>query len=294
MSSVLSNEVRRSLAGSRLVALSAPANAGVGERRSRALGAGIEFAQYRDYEPGDDLRYVDRHVYARLGRVVVRQFNVEQRLRVSVLLDGSASIGIEPEGWRRAVELAAVFGEVALNGADQVRFGWVDGDRIRWGEVATRRPKLYRELDRLVDVRPQGASPSMERLAARSLEALKSPGLLVVISDWLVDGFTEALRLWRAVGQELVAIQVLGSAEAGDGPLPGTGRLRLVDAETGEASERLVDERAWSAYRSEIEAWSDDVRAAVWAVEGRWVRHAAALLVSEHTVRDFRQRGLIT
>src|SRR5690606_601697 len=130
MNRALPSEVMRALGHSKLIALRAPANAAIGERRSRAIGSGMEFAQYKDYEPGDDLRHLDRHVYARLGKTVVRRYHLEQRLRVAVLLDASASMAVDPASWRRAVDVAAVFGEAALNGGDQVRFGVARGGRV--------------------------------------------------------------------------------------------------------------------------------------------------------------------
>lgn len=293
MTPILATEVRRLLGGSKLIALRAPANAAIGERRSKKVGAGIEFAQYRDYEPGDDLRYVDRHVYARHGRVVVRQFHMEQRLRVSVLVDASGSMALDPASWRRALEVAAVFGEVALNGGDQVRYGSVRGGRVVWGAVASRGPALQRELTRLSEVAPVGSGGSWADVAARSLEPLGEPGVLVVIGDWLVEGFAEALKTWRARGQELVAVQVLGAAEAGGAP-PATGWVRLVDAETGEEVERRLDAAAWTAYRREVDAWSEEVRAAVWAAEGRWFRLDAAAPLDRAAVQALRRQGLIT
>jgi len=293
MNPTLSTEVRRLLGGSKLIALRAPANAAIGERRSQAIGPGIEFAQYRDYELGDDMRHIDRHVYARLGRVVIRQFSIEQRLRVSVLLDASGSMALEPGSWQRAVELAAVFGEVALNGGDQVRLGFAKGDRVRWGPVSSRTPQLQRELARLAAIEPGGAIGSFADVAVRSLEPLGRPGMLVVISDWLVEGFAEALKTWRVRGQEVVAVQVLGPMEAGRSDAA-TGWVRLVDVETGEVVERRLDAQAWSQYAREVVAWSEEVRAAVWAAEGRWFRVEGAAPFDEAVVQALRRQGLIT
>jgi uncharacterized protein (DUF58 family) len=292
MTATLPATLRRLLGGSKLIAGRAPANAAIGERRSKKIGAGIEFAQYRDYEPGDDLRYVDRHVYARLGRLVVRQFHLEQRLRVSVLLDASTSMALDPEAWRRAVELAAVIGEVTLNGSDQVRFGVAHGTRVVWGGVVSRSPQLQRELARIAAITPGGAVASFADVATASLEPLAEPGLLVVIGDWLVEGYVDALRTWRVRGQEIVAMQVLGGAEVGG--RTETGWVRLQDAESGEVQERRLDARAWMLYRSEVEAWSEEVRAAVWAVDGRWFRMSASVPLDEAAVRTMRRQGLIT
>src|SRR5690606_23851685 len=151
----------------------------------RALGSGMEFAQYKDYEPGDDLRYLDRHVYARHGKTVIKRFHLEQRLRVSVLLDASASMAVDPGSWQRVVEVAAVFGEAALNGSDQVRFGVAQRGRVNWGSVSSRDAQLRREIDGLANVVPEGSLDNFELLATKSLQALTEPGLLVVVSDWL-------------------------------------------------------------------------------------------------------------
>lgn len=292
MSRALPSEVKRALGHSKLIALQAPANAAIGERRSRAVGAGMEFAHYKDYEPGDDLRHLDRHVYARHGRTVVKQFHLEQRLRVAVLLDASASMAVDPTSWNRAVDVAAVFGEAALNGGDQVRFGVARHGQVAWGEVASRDGQLRQEMSRLERVVPDGRLDSMTELASRSLEALAEPGMLVVISDWLVDGFAEALRVWRVRSQEVVAVQVLGETEvSGQGA---TGSLRLLDAETGEVVERLADDKTWRAYRAAVAEWSDQVRSAVWAVEGRWVSTATNEALGSGFVTDLRRQGLIT
>lgn len=293
MSFSLPTEIRRLIGGSKLVALRTPANAAVGERRSKAIGPGIEFAQYRDYEPGDDLRHLDRHVFARHGRFVVRQFHVEQRLRVSVLMDASGSMGADPGAWQRAVELAAIFGEVTLNGGDQIRFGVTRRGQVAWGGVVRRLPQLQHELDRLAQVVPEGDDGSLADVAGRSLEALGRPGVLIVISDWLVDGFADALRAWRVRGQELIAVQVLSQTEGGRSGGDG-GWVRLVDVETGEAIERRLDAHAWSLYRREIETWSEEVKAAVWAAEGRWFRSVSGQPIDDSTVRALRRQGLIT
>jgi uncharacterized protein (DUF58 family) len=293
MSDPLPAEVLRLLGSSKLIALRAPANAAIGERRSKALGPGIEFAQYRDYEPGDDLRHIDRHVYARLGRIVVRQFTVEQRLRVSLLLDGSASMAVDPASWRRAIEVAALVGTVTVNGSDQIRFGLASGASVRWGPVISREPQLRRELTRLASTKPHGGAASFADVASASLEPLNAPGLLFVVSDFLVDDYAEALRMWRVRGQELVAVQVLASAEAGAEPGPG-GWVELIDAETGATVERRLDRAAWTLYRREVERWSEEVRAAVWAAEGRWFRLFADAPLDESTVRPLRRGGLIT
>lgn len=292
MSSLLPPDLRARLGASRWVALRAQADSAVGERRSKAIGAGIEFAQHRDYEVGDDLRYLDRHVYARHRRPVVRQFSVEQRLRVTVLLDASASMGVDPEKWRRAQELAAVFGLVTINGGDQVRYGVVARGDIAWGRVASRRIQLERELDRLEAVEPSGALDDLTDVASRSMERLGPEGLLVVVSDWLCDGVQGALKRWRVRGQEVVAVQVVAPVDAEPGG-DARGWLALRDVETGDVLERHVDGATLAAYREAFEAWEHELRSTVWGAEGRWfsVRSDAG---TADAVQRLRHQGLVT
>jgi uncharacterized protein (DUF58 family) len=265
----------------------------LGDRRSRSVGSGIEFAQYRDYEPGDDLRHLDRHVYARFGRTTIKQFHLEQRLRVTVLLDASGSMGVDPASWQRAVEMASAFGTAALNGSDQVRFGVAKGERIEWGAVVTREAQLWRAVGHLEATRPGGGNGTFSEAASRSLEVLGQPGLLVVIGDWLVDDYQAALKSWHVRGQEIVAVQVLGSTESDSSESP-SGWLRLVDVETGAVEERRADASTWSSYRAAVGEWSERVRASVWAVEGRWLSVSAGARFDETTVRSMRGLGLIT
>lgn len=292
MTRALPSEVKRAIGRSKLIASQTPANTGFGERPSRALGAGMEFARHKDYEPGDDLRHLDRNVYVRYRKAVVKQFHVAQGLQVSVLLDASASMVVDPLSWQRAVDVAAVIGAVALNGSDQVRFGLATGRSIEWRSMVSRDAKLRREIARLASAAPAGHPGSMTDLAARSLEGLVRPGLLVVVSDWLVDGYAEALRAWRARSQEIVGVQVLGGSEvSGRGD---TGLLRLVDAETGETIEREVGVGTWRAYRAAVETWSARVRSAVWAVGGRWVSITSSRSLDSDFVTELRRVGLIT
>lgn len=292
MDLTLADAARSELRGATLRPLRAAANVAIGERRSRATGAGIEFAQFRKYEPGDDLRHLDHGLFARSGAAWIRQFHMDQRLQVSILLDASASMAVDPESWRFSVGLAAILGAAALNGADQCRFGLLRGDGAQWGANITRHPPLAHEVRRLQLTVPEGGKHSLAQMAVSSLAELQRPGLLILISDWLVEEQHEALQRWRVRGQEIVALQVDSRAGLGAGA-PG-GRLRLVDAETGETMELRAGPATWRRYREAREAWSEQSQAAVWAAEGRWLSFEAAPFKPAPVVADLRRRGLIS
>lgn len=293
MSDLLPAAVRARVGGSKWLPLHARADVGVGARRSKAIGPGIEFAQYRDYEVGDDLRYLDRNVYARHGRTVVRQFTVEQQLRATILLDRSASMNLGSGKWRMAQQIAALCGFLTLNGSDRATFASFGEDGLRWGASVSQKAKLNQEMDRLAELVPDGHAQRLDEVAQRSLEHLRGRGMLIVVSDWFMDGIEEAVQTWRARGQELLAIQVLDphDAEPGEEIL---GWSRLVDVETHAGSERYVDARALADYREAFRAWQQTVQDAVWKAEGRFVSVRAGHDDLPHLLTTLRRTGLIT
>lgn len=293
MNDLLPAAVRARVGGSKWLPLHARADVGVGARRSKALGPGIEFAQYRDYEMGDDLRYLDKHVYARHGRTVVRQFTVEQQMRATILLDRSASMRLGDGKWRMAQQIAALCGFLTLNGSDRVTFASFGEDGLTWGGPFSQKTKLEAEMDRIAELEPRGRAPRLDEVARRTLEHLQGRGMLIVISDWFTDGAEEAVKTWRARGQELLAIQVLDPKDADPGEEV-LGWSRLVDVETHERSERYVDARALADYREAFRAWQEQLQDAVWKAEGRWVSVRAGHDDLPQLLTTFRRTGLIT
>src|SRR6266496_199837 len=109
-----------------LVAARVRAGAIKGERRSSRRGSSVEFADYRDYTPGDDLRRLDWNIYARLDRPFIKLLEEEEDLAVHILLDGSQSMNWgegEENKFNYALKLAAGLGAVALASGDVLSIG---------------------------------------------------------------------------------------------------------------------------------------------------------------------------
>jgi uncharacterized protein (DUF58 family) len=207
--------------------------AGIGSHASRNRGAGLEFAQYRAYEPGDEVRQVDWKLYARSERLFVREAERESPLTLWIVIDASASMGqgdAARPGWSRldaAKLLAVCLAELALAGGD--RFGWiVPGAR---GVVAApadgrrHRDRLRRDLaDVAVAGRFAGANlaPLYERIGAHDL--------VVVLSDLFDDAVVAMMIRLAAARRDVAAVQVL-TADERDFPFA-DGRC-FVDPETG-------------------------------------------------------------
>lgn len=301
--SLLPPRLLQRLARSRLRPRRALASTGVGERRSQAKGTGTEFADYRPYEPGDDIRHLDPHVFARLGEHHIRQFSLEQGLPVTILLDASASMRFgQPQKFAFAQSVAAGLAYVALAGGDRVQVGTFAGDRVAWFAPlhgVQRAPALFDWLERQV---PRQAT-DLPRVARLARSRLRQDGLLIVVSDWLtpdlepdpaadLSDLERALRTFAQARQELVAVQVLAPEEEEPERL-GAGGLRLLDAETGREVELALDAALIARYREEFEGWSRGVQRAVRAHQGLFLRVRSDADLEGLLTHDWRSAGLL-
>lgn len=258
--SLLPVSVLRRLGRSRLVLKQVSASVGTGERPSRKKGVGIEFADHRSYQPGDDIRHLDRHVYSRLGEHYTRQFSLYQQIPVIILVDASRSMASGRSQKRRfSTSVAAALGYVALAGGDRLQVGAFSGQGIRWSprfEGAWRSSALFDWLENLhVD-----GEVRMDTVVRAALRRIHAPSLVIIISDWLCEGVDEGLARLTAATQEVIGVQVLSPNEVDPADL-GSGLLRLVDSETGREIEVNVDAHTRRLYRAEVAAWKDEVRA---------------------------------
>ncbi|NJR78897.1 DUF58 domain-containing protein [Sphingomonas corticis] len=267
---------RARLAGLRLVTRRASGAGGIGLHASRSRGAGLEFAQYRPYEPGDEPRQIDWKLYARADRFFVREAERESPVALWTLVDATASMAQAdaraPDWtrWAAARAMAAALGELALAGGD--RFGWVvlaqEGLELAQPAAGVRqRDRLRRELAAL---RGAGRFPAPDRLAP-VFERIAARDLVVMLSDFFDPAAVATATRLADAGREVVAIQLLTVAER-DFDFAGGHRFR--DPETGE--ELLGDA---DALRADYLARFADARAALTAEwEAHGVRHATYVL----------------
>ena len=228
-----------------------------GERRSSKRGSSVEFADYRDYTPGDDLRRLDWNIYARLERPFIKLLEEEEDLAVHILLDGSKSMDwpLEAESalhkFRYALRMAAGLGSVALAAGDSLSVGFLQNGRVAAefgptrGQVAL--PRLFRFLEGL---EPDGETDLDAALTAYSVIPRRA-GLLVLISD-LLDGAQENILRHLRRPHEAALLHVLSPDEL-DPPLAGD--LQLVDVETGSSQDVSLDGGLRSLYRERAQAW---------------------------------------
>lgn len=228
--------MRSRLRGLRLLPQRASGNRGIGMHASRSRGAGLEFAQYRAYEPGDELRQIDWKLYARSDRFFVRESERESPLTVWLLLDATASMQQADRArrdWTRlhaAKALAACIAELALQQGDAFGFIALNGNGVQLvpaGNGLRQRDRLHLQLHAL---QAHGQWPAQERLAP-VWERIAGNDMVVMIGDGFDEaGIALAERLAKA-GRDVVHLQLL-TVEERDFPFRDGHRFR--DPETGD------------------------------------------------------------
>jgi len=235
-----------------------------GDRRSRKRGTSIEFADYRNYTKGDDLRRLDWNVYARLERPFIKLLEEEEDLAVHLLVDASASMNWPDEAendthkLRYALQLAGALGHISLTSGDLLTVSLLQsgGDR-HWGPHRNRQNSL-----RLLQFLETGSGGGMTdlNLSMRNYALYgRRPGLLFFISDLLSpNGYQNGLNALQSRGYEVGLIHLLSPDEV-DPPI--SGDLKLVDIETGQDAEITLDPTTLNQYRERLQAWQAEIAA---------------------------------
>ena len=224
-----------------------------GERRSKRKGQSVEFADYRNYVAGDDLRFLDWNIYGRLDKLFIKLFFEEEDLHVSTIVDCSGSMNFgDPSKSLYARRVAAAIGYIALAGYNRVTCAAFTD---RYGPEMTGlrgRRAAHQLLGHLKSVEAAGAGHFSE--ACRQF-AIRHPqrGVVVLISDFLDKGGYEAgLRYLIGRQYDLYVIQVLAPQEMNP---PLTGDLALVDMEDEALADITVTRALINRYKHNLEAW---------------------------------------
>jgi uncharacterized protein (DUF58 family) len=230
----------------------APTAAITSIRRARVRGAGLEFQEYRHYEPGDDPRSIDWTVEARLRQLVVRVARADGHVRVHVLLDASASMALgQPDKWSCASRLGAALCYIAQERRDTAGLAIFDNGVRTYVPPAPGRAQLFRALSLIGAAQPHGAS-DIDRALLHYGAAARGPGLAVVISDFFGAALPlDGLQYLQHRGLAPAVVQIVSRDEIAPAF---DGDAELVDVEHPDAPALLVDEQAIGHYRAQLEA----------------------------------------
>jgi uncharacterized protein (DUF58 family) len=247
-----------------LVATRVRAGALKGERRSTKRGASVEFADYRDYVAGDDLRRLDWNVYARLDRPFVKLREEEEDLAVHILIDGSQSMDWGEGSLHKfeyALYLAAALGSIALAAGDPLRVTILRTSEASPGasEVSLRGQQHLLRLLRFLEQQTPSGTTDLNRVLRDDARAARRPGLAILISDlFSPGGYQHGLSDLQSRGYEIVLIHLLAPDEV-EPQLAGD--LRLIDVETGQAQEVSLDGGLRESYRRRVAHWRGEIQA---------------------------------
>lgn len=229
-----------------------------GERRSKRKGQSVEFADFRSYVAGDDLRFVDWNTYARLDRLFLKLFLEEEDLHFYALIDASESMNFgNPTKLRYAKQLAAALGFIGLVRADRVRIETLGQPASRPGPVHRGRHSVWRMLAHLDGIQP-GEATSLAAGVKNFCVRNSGKGVVVLISDLMdKNGFDDALRYLMAQQMDTYVIHVLSPEELEPDV---KGDLRLVDCEDADIAEISVSAPLLKRYQQTLAAFIDSAR----------------------------------
>ena len=261
--SLITPELLRRLEQFQLLAARRAKSSAKGERRSRTRGQSVEFADHRNYVPGDDFRYLDWNLFGRLDKLFLKLYEEERELPVTIFLDASESMTFgTPRKFDFARQIAAAIGYVALCGFDRVSvqiFPDAMGESAARGALRSVRGRKssLQFFQNLNQVTAQGQAQINEALRRSALSASRS-GLGIVLSDFLDPaGYQPGLTALIGRGFQISAVQILAPEEVN----PSTyGDLRLVDSENGSVQEVTFGKFRLNAYRQSVQNYIQRLR----------------------------------
>lgn len=288
-----------------------------GERRSRNLRPALDFSDHRLYTPGDDLRYVDWHSYARHDELFVKLGETTQSIPVHILVDCSRSMAWSPWQkadartsnsikWDSARRLAGAMGYLALSGGERVSITpFATELRQSFGPTQGKRQVLpvLQFLTQLSPALPPQETPqaALARILTQYGQTQPRGGLLLIISDlldsaeatdtsdsavWLLEGLTHlAPPRWQVMVMHLLSEQEIQPTIEGD--------FDLRDMETQAKRTYRMDEATLAQYRLRVKRWCEDVKQACHRRGATYARVLAEWPFEKAVVPYLRQRGMI-
>ncbi len=263
-----------------------------GERRSKRKGQSVEFADFRNYVAGDDLRLLDWNLYARLDKLIIKLFLEEEDLHFYTLIDSSLSMDFgSPTKLEYAKQLAAALGFVGLIRTDRVRIETLNQGVGERGPILRGRHSVWRMLEHVEAIEPDERQVPLAEGVKNFCLRNAGKGVVVLISD-LMDkaGYEQALRYFVSHQVDCFVIHVLSQEELEPDV---QGDLKLVDCEDQDEAEITVSAPLMKRYKQTLNAF---VGGAQEFCTKRGMHYFLAnnqLPVQELVAQHLRRRGLV-
>ena len=256
MEALISPDLMKRLEQLQLLARRRSKSTAKGERRSGARGQSVEFADYRAYAPGDDLRRIDWNLFGRLERLFLKLYEEERELPVTIFLDASESMSFgQVPKFDFARQVAAAVGYVAMCSFDRVTvepFPLADDQTQLAGELRAVRGRrsgmrFFENLGRL----KAGGTIDFNHALKLGSKKHRTQGVVVVLSDFLDPaGYEDGLKSLANRGSEVHAVQVLAAEELEPSSY---GDLKVIDSETDSEQEVTFGKYRLKAYQATVQ-----------------------------------------
>ncbi len=262
---------------------------GRGEHSTVKMGTSLEFSDYRNYQVGDDFRYIDWNIFSRLDRLFLKVFTAEEDLSIHILLDTSQSMMCgDPPKIDYAKRIAAALGYIGLSNLDRVGItafaaGIQDSAAPRRG-----RDYFWGLLDYCERLTCGGETDFNRALMEYSFRS-KRVGLAIVISDLLdPKGFERGLEALRFARYDVLLLQILDDEELRP---TYTGLVRLRDVETNQEQRLTIDELLLSRYRERVQQWCSHIEDFCLKSQIEYLR-ASTLIPFEDLILKYLRHGI--
>lgn len=261
-----------------------------GERRSPRRGSSVEFADFRPYTRGDDIRQIDWNLYARMERFYLKLFVAEEELTLHLLVDNTASMDWgDPNKLLYARRAAGAFGYIALANLDRVTVTAAsDGGAHQLPGVRGKRGAL--PLFDFLRKLPAGRGGDLASTCRRYIQGARNAGPLLLCSDLMDSSWQEALRTLSSRPFEITVLHTLAPQELRPEI---EGDFRLIDAEGGDPIEITADLSALRQYDESLRAWQAEIET---FCNGRGINYLFAdtsVPIEEFLLSVVRRRGIL-
>ena len=262
-----------------------------GERRSKRRGQSVEFADFRNYVAGDDLRFIDWNLYARLDKLFLKVFLEEEDLHFHALIDTSNSMSFgDPTKLHYAKQLAASLGFIGLCRGDRVKIDTLSQPLAKPSPMLRGRSNLWRMMQHLDTVAP-GDNTSLEVGVKNFCLRNSGKGILILITDLMhKEGYESGLRYLLAQDLDVYVIQVL-SAEEIEPDVKGD--LKLVDCEDADVAEITVSKPLLDRYQRTLASFLDGAKEFCTRRGMHYLMARTDIPVDQLVSSYLRRRGLV-
>ena len=242
-----------------------------GGRKSNAKGTSVEFSDYREYIPGDDIRRIDWGAYGRFDKLYIKRFMEEKEGIFQIFIDTSTSMDFgEPKKSRTALQLAGALAYLVLNNLDRVYISEMQENSLTQGKGRAGKQafqQIMRELERITF---DGKTNLNKAIMSRQLQG---SGVSIIISDFFDErGIEEAVKYLHYKKQQIILIQVLARQEV---DIEGEDMVNLLDMETGEEVRLTLNRAAIEQYKQALSGMQERLQALARKYEMSYIQMVA-------------------